>query len=676
MLDVEADSIKRDRERIEAWGNVIVKGRDVTLTADRVTYDTKTEEILATGSCRLEDSRVVVRAETISYNAQTGDLVLGRGSLSSVEGSMRITGESIERFESDHIRAQNVEFTSCLGEPPDWSLFVGDLDIPLGGYGQGRDVRFRVRDHTLVYFPWLFFPAKFYRHSGVLFPEMGHGSDYGYRLGLPLYLVLSRSADMTVTPTYLSQRGLLVKAEARYCVDAAQSGFLYLEGLKDREGGQEKAGTIEQAPPDERWFLKARHDGTPLRWDVNLASTADYFRDIGAFMNDNPLQERDASPELNDLGDSRMEALVSRAQWAAGAGPLSWSVSGIYTQDLTVKDNGLTVQQLPRTTLRLSQWRVPTTPLMTSAGIGAVRAVTQDASDAVENDAWAELAMPVGVQPYFTITPSVREYYRRTRTTSAGASLHEEDTGERWQERKVTLSTALYGQKMGSGLRHQVVPGVTWLYRSERGDARERDADPGGCPWDIDLGRIDESNDVTVSLANYLRDASGGSLADLAVDAVYDAGGGLWHELEVEANVNPARPLSLKHLNLLQRSRGRDLATVQHSTSLVVSSRRGDSFSFGYEYLRDGSKLLRAQADALIAGGLAAGIEARYDHEKGKFEEHAAELRYTSQCWAVSLTRRVDASDDLERSRSTWSVNVKLLGVGDVPVTSPPDREG
>ena len=185
MLNLEADMLQREGSRIEASGNVVVTGEDLTLRADYIVYDSDTDDIWAAGECSLTDARGEVRAASLSYNARRGDLHIQDGSFTAYEGSMKLSGESISRYGQEYIRARSVEYTPCLGTPPDWSLKVEELDIPVGGYGQGRDVRFMVRRCPLLRIPWLLFPAKLYRHSGLLFPEMSHGSDYGYRVGLP-----------------------------------------------------------------------------------------------------------------------------------------------------------------------------------------------------------------------------------------------------------------------------------------------------------------------------------------------------------------------------------------------------------------------------------------------------------------------------------------------------------
>lgn len=666
MLTVEADLLQREGSRIEATGNVVVAGEDLTLKADYIVYDTDTDDIWASGDCSLADARGEVRAAALSYNARRKDMHIQDGSLTAYEGAMRISGESITRYGQEYIRARSVEYTSCLGTPPDWSLKIEDLDIPVGGYGQGRDVRFMIRQRPLIRIPWLLFPAKLYRHSGLLFPELSHGSDYGYRIGLPGYLALSRSVDATVTPTWLSQRGLLAKGELRYSLDRERNGLIYVESLRDLKGGGPSDGGVEKTVADERWFFSARQTGEDLNWDIDLASAPDYFRDIGTFMNDNALQEDRPVRDLNMLDDSRIEDLVSRAQWVGSRWGLSYALSGIYRQDLTTDDNGMTIQQLPRLSIRLRQRSIPFTPLKTTAEASTVRLTSGDSVDAFKDSAQVEVSLPLSVYPYFTLKPYVREYYRDTRLAGTRDGHDDSLYAERWLTRGATLSSALYSSRFLNGLEHQMVPELSLTYRSRYGGNHEptdvQDIFPEILPDD----RWEKACDLEASIGNYIRDPSGASLADLIVGSTYSHLVDEWKEIGIEANLRPAPWIAASHRNVLDRDGKGPYATMEHSSTLSISSQRKDKLFLGYEYNRLDTGLLMAGMNLVLSRGISASFDARYDHLNHRFSTAAQGVGYTSQCWAVEIRRKAESSEGDTPSKTTWSFNVRLLGMGDI----------
>jgi len=666
MLNLEADTLQREGSRIEASGNVVVTGEDLTLRADYIVYDSDTDDIWAAGGCSLTDARGEVRAASLSYNARRGDLHIRDGSFTAYEGSMRLSGESISRYGQEYIRARSVEYTPCLGTPPDWSLEVEELDIPVGGYGQGRDVRFMVRRWPLLRIPWLLFPAKLYRHSGLLFPEMSHGSDYGYRVGLPVYVAVSRSVDATITPTWLTDRGLLAKGEFRYCIDHDRNGIVYVEALRDRQGGDVGNGGVEETTPERRWFFNARQTGENLNWDINMASTPDYFRDIGVFLNENPLQADRSSRDLNLLDDSRVESLVSRIQWVDSRWGLSYALSGRFTQDLTTEDNGQTIQQLPRFTARMRQRPIPLTPLKASAEIGTVRVATQDSIDAFKNRAFVELSLPWSFSPYFTFRPYAKEYYRDTRFSETDGQYAESSYAEHWLARGATLSTTLYSSRFSGTLEHQIVPEISLVYRSRYGGNDAHDDAQDIFPEILPGDEWDKVFDTELNLGNYIRDASGMSLADLTIGSAYSHREDEWREIVLEMNLRPAPCFAASHRNVLDRERPGPYTTVEHTSKMTLSDVRGDMLSLGYEYNRLDTKLLTAGLLLELGKGFSAGYEARYDHLEHDFTMQTQEIGYTSQCWAVELRRKAEASDEDSPSKTTWSVNVRLLGMGDI----------
>ncbi|HOS97292.1 MAG TPA: hypothetical protein PLR71_03885 [Deltaproteobacteria bacterium] len=666
MLNVEADRMERAGSRIEAYGNVEVTGEDLRVRADYIVYDTETEDLWATGGCILEEGPARVTATSLAYNARRKDLHLESGSFTSLESTISLTGLSITRTGEEYLQARSVRFTPCLGSQPDWSLQVEDLEIPLGGYGTGRDVRFMVREYPLIRIPYLLFPARLYRHTGVLLPEFGHGTDSGYRFGLPLYFAPDRSFDATFTPTWLSDRGVLARAEVRYCVDERHSGIVYGESLRDEKGGDPGESGVVETIPDSRWFLKAQQAGPDVNWDINLASTADYLRDIGTFVNEDPLQ---GAPDLEDLnlpGDSRQESLVSRAQWTGQRFGISYAVSGRFTQDLTRTDNGLTVQELPALTARLRQREIPYTPLVASAEIGTSRVVSRDWIEAMKDSARLDVAWPVSVYPYFTLKPHVAEYYRDTRFMDDAGEFEKDSYAEHWQERGISLTSALYGPRFHRGWYHQIVPGLSLDYRSRYGGNDEDGDADDDYPVILAADEIGKFSGIQASLANYLRDASGMSLADVSVRGIYSRGEHGWEEIRAEANIRPAPWLKASHRNVWERCEGGGYATSGHESRVAILGGQGHEAWVGGDYLRPGTEMLSAGVRVRLTRAVDLGARIRYDYQKREYTTQVQRIGYTSQCWAIHFERTSEAADEFTRRKTTWSLMVKLLGMGDI----------
>jgi len=666
MLDVEADDIFKTGSRIEAHGNVIVTGEDITLKADYVVYDTASEDIWATGNCFLkEGKRGEVSAMALSYNAKRKDMHIQNGMVLFYTDAIKISGESISQFGEEYITGQSVEITHCLGTIPDWSIDAEKLEIPEGGYGSAQEARFKVHEWPIVKIPYLLFPAMLERHSGLLIPEISHGSDYGYRFGMPVYVVLGRSADWTITPTWLSTRGLLMENEFRYALDYDKNGLIYLETLHDMEGGDKTTSGILPTIPHDRWFIKSEQTGTNFNWDLNLVNNVDYFRDIGTFYNSNFFRGGLWGGEVNQLDDSKLDELISRFQLMNSYNGMSFSLSSQWKQDLTQDDNSKTLQELPRLTARLRERSVPYTPFQVSAEITSVKLYTEDSIEARKDNAQMELAWPINLFPYLTLRPFVDELYRDTAFTETKDLYSDSMFKEHWEERGATLSTTLYSSRFMNGLYHQVVPEISMVYLSRTGGNENPQNPEDVFPQLLTGDDLEKTHNMIFSLSNYIRDKQGVSLADAAVDVYYSYILKQWNEIDIRSSLHPLPWLTATHLNTFTKESDNTFSTSQNSTTITFNDPRGDSLSFGEEYFRSDSTVASADIKANILKGLNAEYDMRYDAANHRFDSESQIISYYSQCWAVIFERNVyDSSPQVPR-KTTWSFNVKLLGIGD-----------
>ena len=71
----------------------------------------------------------------------------------------------------------------------------------------------RFKDVPIFYTPYIAFPLGDERKSGILFPSFGHSGNNGYQLEVPYYFNLAPNYDATLTPGYLSARGVQLGGE-------------------------------------------------------------------------------------------------------------------------------------------------------------------------------------------------------------------------------------------------------------------------------------------------------------------------------------------------------------------------------------------------------------------------------------------------------------------------------
>lgn len=661
-LDVEADTIKKTGQRIEASGKVVIMGKDITLRANYVVYDTLSDDLWASGNCHLKEEQGEIDAQTMYYNARRKDVQLENGRVFIYSEPMIISGKSISRYGEDFYVGEDIEFTPCMGEKPDWSMAASSLEVPIEGYGKARHARFMIREIPVLYVPYLLYPAKLKRQSGLLFPEFSQSSDYGSRFALPLYLTLGRSADMTLTPMYLSKRGLLTAAEFRYRLDYERSGLMYIESLFDREGGEPLEGGVLERIPDHRWFVKANQKGGPLTWDINLVSHEDYFRDIGSFYGSEQYWRETST--IDD--DKDLEELISRMEWLSFGNGFSLSVSGQWKQDLTVKGDDRTFQELPKIKGRMNQRDIPHTPLKVSSDISAVRVYSKDWIEAIKDQAQLEISWPLSVYPYFTLRPYIRERYRDTYITDRRDVYEDDSYLEHWQERGASITTTLYSSRFAGGWYHQMAPSVSWIFKSRIGGNYDAADATDIYPYILSGDDWVKTFDMKLSLDNYIRDRSGKSVLDFSVSRIYSYLTEEWGNFQTRVRLQPVSWFMAKHTNEFGREPFRPYATYEHSSEVRLSDDRGDSLYFLEEYNRIDTKSAVAGARIYLGRGVSARLESEYDYNKRRYDSSRQGINYTSQCWSIDLYRDVEPSDIDTPRETTIYLTVNFLGLGDV----------
>src|SRR4030095_8688850 len=100
-----------------------------------------------------------------------------RGTMTSApEGSEPeaiLIAEKIQKLDEDHIVIEKGTFTSCTQPIPYWSFKVGHGVFHLNHYAHLRHVRMNIGHVPFLYLPYLLWPIKGDRATGLLFPPGG-----------------------------------------------------------------------------------------------------------------------------------------------------------------------------------------------------------------------------------------------------------------------------------------------------------------------------------------------------------------------------------------------------------------------------------------------------------------------------------------------------------------------
>jgi len=222
-MRLQGDQLIYDKagNRVIARGNVEIYYNDNILTADEVVYDQGGGTLTAVGNVTLKEPQGnVIRADRYTLTDDFRDGFVQSLSVVSQDQST-ITADRAVRRGGNVNEFENGRFTPCKsdgGTPPLWCLsaarIIHDADAATITY---QDAYFEIYGQPIFYLPYFQTPdPSVKRKSGFLTPQYGRSSTLGYITGIPYYWAIAPNYDLTLTPTYLSNQGLLMQAEWRH----------------------------------------------------------------------------------------------------------------------------------------------------------------------------------------------------------------------------------------------------------------------------------------------------------------------------------------------------------------------------------------------------------------------------------------------------------------------------
>jgi LPS-assembly protein len=228
VVYLEADEMFQDTKtnRYVARGNVEARYQTRILRADEVIYFPDENKVHARGSVVVvEDDGTVEFADEVELN---DDLATGvaLGFFARLDNNATIGASHATHSEEGRLNTLKKAFytacPSCVNEDgspkaPTWQLRAREaeqnLDDQMIYY---RDAVFELKGVPIFYTPYFAHADPTAgRHSGLLFPNVGQSSKYGFYYEQPYYKVLSPYSDLTITPRVFTGVRPLVFGEYR-----------------------------------------------------------------------------------------------------------------------------------------------------------------------------------------------------------------------------------------------------------------------------------------------------------------------------------------------------------------------------------------------------------------------------------------------------------------------------
>ncbi|BBO72016.1 LPS-assembly protein LptD [Desulfosarcina alkanivorans] len=713
---ISADTVDYDAAAAtyHARGNVIIEKQTTRLVADRVSFNHKAMTASAAGHVVLTAGSDILTGDRLEMDLDRETGVVNDGTIFLRKNHFYIRGQRIEKTGKDTYRAERGSITSCDGDRPDWVITARTVEVTVEGYGSATHAVLRARDVPVLYTPYLLFPAKTRRQTGLLIPEVGYSDRKGFSWDQPLFWAISDSSDATVYAHYMEERGIKAGLEYRYALTNGAYGAIMADGLQDRkvdDGTSEatkKWGYDDDGydrPNTDRYWLRAKLDqelpwGANAQLDLDIVSDQDYlveFREGKSGFN----ETRDFFLETfgRDLDTydetTRTNRLKVNRTWSRSSlnGDLIWN-DNVTNRRWEETDD--TLQQLPFIAFNSVKQQAFDSGIYWDLDSEYTYFYREDGDRGHRADLYPRAYLPLRWKNYLSIEPSAG-----WRQTTWRMDRREDETPDRSTYRQIVdarldLSTE-FSKVMGSPvaaverIRHSIRPRVVYTYIPDQDQSDLPD-------FDTEIDRIDEANEITYSLTNTLtaRTTSAVPTATPSTKRAESEPAGRSGDRVQENRVEPQlfdysrfcrfyleqtyditaerdddpEPFSDIY-GELEFNLGRYLKIdsdasfdtyeshfSSHNVAAAIADRRGDRLWIEHRYEKSESESIRGTLSVRLADRLTV----RGEYERNLLEREdiitGVGFLYAAQCWSIDCFYAEEGEDN------RFSFLINLTGIG------------
>ena len=166
-------------------------------------------------------------------------------------------------------------YSTCPPGQRQWEFSAGRISVDdRTATGVAHNVTLRLGGVPVLWLPVISFPTDDKRRSGLLSPTLGRDDINGLDVRLPVYLNLAPNYDATITPRWLSKRGLMTQGEFRYMTEHSQGQFNGTWLPNDDLTGEDRSllNWKSNSKINRHWYTSA---------NLNDVSDVNYFSDFG-----------------------------------------------------------------------------------------------------------------------------------------------------------------------------------------------------------------------------------------------------------------------------------------------------------------------------------------------------------------------------------------------------------
>jgi len=711
---ITADEISFDKKNNQyiARRNVIISKENKKLTADFVRFNHETMEALAIGHVVMTAGEDILVGSRMEMDLQAEIGTVYDGTIFLKENHFYIKGDKIQKTGKDSYAVGKGSLTTCDGDHPAWKITGKNLKVTLEGYGFVNHAALWAKKVPVLYTPFLVFPVKLKRQSGLLPPQVVYSERKWEEYIQPFYWAINESSDATLYYHHIGRRGDKIGFEYRYVLDEKSKGTLMYDFLQDSKVDN---GTLESSkewgytddiedklrPNSDRYWLRMKHDqalpaGFTAKLDIDIVSDQDYLHEFkdgytgfdvtGRYFNKN------FGRDLDDYTDStRVNSLSINRSWSQFSlnAETRWYDNVIKRRQEKTDD---TIQMLPVIDFNASRQQISGSPFYFDFDSEYTYFYREDASRAHRMDAYPRVYLPLKFKHYLSFEPSVgfREtawhFDKKEYRSSDKATLYRDI-----YDVKTDLSSTIYKiyslqKSWVDKIKHAITPQVIYQYIPGKDQSKYPSFDG--------IDRIGRKNLVTYSLTNIFTSRSQTSstkkenedksdndepvnytynqFCRLKLEQSYDINEAKEDNPSNWANTKEKRPFStiygeieiapVKYVSAQADATWCQYESLMKSRNIAVtlSDKRGDRLFVEHRYAYNSSESIYTDISLFVTDQLRVYADYERNIYGAQDIEKSIGCLYKAQCWSIDFSYTHEGDDDRR-----YAFIINLYGIGE-----------
>jgi len=186
--------------------------------------------------------------------------------------------QTIIQTKPKHFVLKKATFTTCPPVKSVWHLSASTVNLDKKKQiGSAWNAALFVKKMPVFYFPYISFPLTHERETGFLSPSYGVTKNSGFHLNLPFYWNIAPNYDDLITPSYLSDRGMMFYNLFRY-LTPSNSGRIHMSFLPNDRAFKQFKVKAKNRPQyaSQPQGLKALRQDSDNRYSLHWKNSAQY----------------------------------------------------------------------------------------------------------------------------------------------------------------------------------------------------------------------------------------------------------------------------------------------------------------------------------------------------------------------------------------------------------------